>query len=245
MEDRIQKVLSAQGLCSRREAERLIEEGRVAINGRRAKLGQKMDPAKDVLHVDGERIRLQKKVEKLYYVMYKPRGYVTTLRDEHADRTILDLLDGVDTRLYPVGRLDKESEGLLLLTNDGAFANALTHPSREVDKVYRVSVTPAVTEEQLIALSAGGLELDDGHVTAPARVRVSGTVGSEKSTMEIVLTEGHNREIRRMCEAVGLKVTRLKRTAEGPIRLGDLKAGEIRKLKPSEVQALRRAATGK
>ena len=108
-----------------------------------------------------------------------------------------------------------------------------------------MSVTPAVTEEQLLQLSTGGLKLDDGHVTAPARVRVSGTDGSTKSTMEIVLTEGHNREIRRMCEAVGLKVTRLKRTAEGPIKLGDLKAGEIRQLKSSEVQALRRAATGR
>lgn len=242
MEDRIQKVMSAQGLCSRREAERLLEEGRVAVNGRRARLGQKMDPVKDVLHIDGQRVYLQKKVEKLYYVMYKPRGYVTTLKDEHADKTIVDLLGGIETRLYPVGRLDKDSEGLLILTNDGAFANLMTHPAREVTKTYRVSVVPAVKEEDLIALSTG-VKLDDGFVTGPARVRVTGGTGTEKSTLEIVITEGHNRQIRRMCEALGLTVTRLKRTAEGPLKLESMKAGEVRKLTPQEVNALRRAAT--
>ena len=244
MEERIQKVLSAQGLCSRREADKLIEDGRVAVNGRRAVLGQKMDPAKDVLHIDGQRVYLQKKVDKLYYVMYKPRGYVTTLKDEHAERTVADLVSHIDSRLYPVGRLDKDSEGLLLMTNDGAFTQMLTHPSGKVTKTYRVSVTPAPTEEHLIALSTG-VRLDDGHFTAPARVRVTGGDGTERGTMEMVLTEGHNREIRRMCDAVGLTVTRLKRTSVGPLKLGTMKAGEIRELTRAEVIALRRSATGK
>lgn len=244
MEERIQKVLSAQGICSRREADRLIEEGRVAVNGRRASPGTKIDVRTDVLHVDGKRVHLQKNVEKLYYMLNKPRGYVTTLRDTHADKTVADLLSDVGTRLYPVGRLDKESEGLLILTNDGAFTNLLTHPSGGITKTYRVSVTPAPAEEQLIEMSAGVL-LDDGHKTLPARVRVTGTDGVEKGTLEIILSEGHNREIRRMCEAVGLKVTRLKRTAVGPLRLGKLKAGEYRRLTAGEISALRRNASGK
>ena len=244
MEERIQKVLSAQGLCSRREADRLIEEGRVAVNGHRAELGAKIDVRKDVLHIDGKRVYLEKNVEKYYYALNKPRGYVTTLKDEHAEKTVADLFTDVDARLYPVGRLDKDSEGLLIMTNDGEFTNLLTHPSGGITKTYRVSVTPAPEEEQLIAL-ATGVKLDDGHVTLPAKVRVTGVTGTEKGTMEIVLSEGHNREIRRMCEAVGLSVTRLKRTAIGPLKLGSLKAGEYRKLAPGEIAALRRGATAK
>jgi len=244
MEERIQKVLSAQGICSRREADRLIEEGRVAVNGRRAEPGTKIDVRKDVLHVDGKRVYLQKNVEKYYYALNKPRGFVTTLKDEHADKTVADLFDKVDARLYPIGRLDKDSEGLLIMTNDGEFTNLLTHPSGGITKTYRVSVSPAPTEVQLIALSTG-VKLDDGHVTLPAKVRVTGSTGSEKATLEIVLSEGHNREIRRMCDAVGLSVTRLKRTAIGPLKLGSLKAGEYRKLASGEIAALRRNATAK
>ncbi len=243
MEERIQKVLSAQGLCSRREADKLLEEGRIAVNGRRAKPGDKLDPAKDVLHVDGRRVYLQKRVSKLYYLLYKPRGYVTTLKDSHADKTVADLMSDVDTRLYPVGRLDKDSEGLLIMTNDGEFTNLLTHPSGKVSKNYRVSVEPYPTEEQLIELAAG-VKLDDGFQTQPARVRVTGGDGSTKGTLEIIITEGHNREVRRMCDAVGLKVTRLKRTAIGPLSLGTMKAGEYRQLKPSEIAGLRRNASG-
>jgi len=245
MEERIQKILSAQGLCSRREADRLLEEGRIAVNGRRAKPGSKMDPAKDVLHVDGKRVYLQKNVSKVYYMLNKPRGYVTTLRDSHADKTVADLVADIDVRLYPVGRLDKDSEGLLIMTNDGAFTNLLTHPSGKVTKNYRVSVEPYPNEEQLIAL-ASGVKLDDGFETQPARVRVSGGDGSTKGTLEIIITEGHNREVRKMCDAVGLTVTRLKRTAIGPLSLGSLKAGEYRQLKPSEIAGLRRnASSGK
>ena len=242
MEERIQKVLSSQGICSRREADRLLEEGRIAVNGRRAKPGDKIDPTKDVLHVNGKRVYLQKKVSKLYYMLYKPRGYVTTLRDEHADKTVADLMSDVDTRLYPVGRLDKDSEGLLIMTNDGDFTNLLTHPSGKVAKNYRVSVEPYPSEEQLIQLAAG-VRLDDGFKTQPARVRVTGGDGTSRGTMEIIITEGHNREVRRMCDAVGLNVTRLKRTAIGPLSLGKMKAGEYRQLKPSEIAGLRRNAS--
>ena len=243
MEERIQKVLSAQGYCSRREADRLLEEGRIAVNGRRAEPGAKIDPAKDVLHVNGKRVYLQKKVSKFYYMLNKPRGYVTTLKDSHADKTVAELLSDVDVRLYPVGRLDKDSEGLLIMTNDGDFTNLLTHPSGKVTKTYRVSVEPYPSEEQLISLSSG-VKLDDGFKTQPARLRVTGGDGSTRGTMEIVITEGHNREIRRMCEAVGLAVTRLKRTAVGPLTLGKLRAGEYRQLKPSEIAGLRRNASG-
>ncbi len=242
MEERIQKVMSSQGICSRREADRLLEEGRVAVNGRRAHPGDKMDPAKDVLHVNGKRVYLQKKVSKLYYILYKPRGYVTTLRDEHADKTVADLMSDVETRLYPVGRLDKDSEGLLIMTNDGEFTNLLTHPSGKVTKNYRVSVEPYPSEEQLIELAAG-VKLDDGFKTQPARVRVTGGDGTSKGTIELIITEGHNREVRRMCDAVGLTVTRLKRTAIGPLQLGKMKAGEYRQLKPSEIAGLRRNAS--
>ncbi|MBP0969533.1 MAG: rRNA pseudouridine synthase [Oscillospiraceae bacterium] len=243
MEERIQKVLSAQGFCSRREADRLLEEGKIAVNGRRAEPGAKIDPAKDVLHVNGKRVYLQKKVNKLYYILYKPRGYVTTLRDSHADKTVAELMSDIDTRLYPVGRLDKDSEGLLLMTNDGDFTNLITHPSGKITKNYRVSVEPYPSEEQLIELSSG-VKLDDGFTAQPARIRVTGGDGSARGTLEIIITEGHNREIRRMCEAVGLQVTRLKRTAVGPLSLGNLKAGEYRQLKPSEIAGLRRNASG-
>ena len=234
--------MSEQGLCSRRDAELIIQEGRVAVNGHKITLGAKMDPLKDVLHVDGQRIRLQKKVNKLYYMLYKPRGYVTTLEDRHAAKIVTDLFDDVEERLYPVGRLDKDSEGLLIMTNDGEFTQMLTHPSGKVTKTYRVSVEPAPNEEQLIQL-ATGVELDDGFKTGEAIVRVTGGDTPERGTMEIVITEGHNREIRRMCEAVGLKVVRLKRTAVGPLRLMSMKAGEKRLLTSEEVQALKRAAT--
>ena len=235
--------MSAQGICSRREAERWIEQGRVTINGRKADLGSKMDPRTDVLHVDGQRVFLQKNVSKVYYAMYKPRGVVSTLKDSHADKTVADMVAHLEDRLYPIGRLDKESEGLLIMTNDGEFTQLLTHPSKEVSKTYRVSVQPAPDEEQLIAL-ASGVELEDGFVTKEARVRVV-KVLEDRATIEMVLTEGHNREIRKMCDAVGLKVLRLKRIAIGPLKMVGMKAGDVRKLTSAEIAALRRSASGK
>ena len=243
MQERIQKILSEQGYCSRRAAEELIKKGRVKLNGHPASLGDKMDVRKDVLSVDDQRVRLEKNTKKVYFMLHKPRGYVTTMEDRHAAKTVVDLMEGIEERVYPVGRLDKDSEGLLLLTNDGEFTTLLTHPSSGVNKLYRVTVRPAPVEEQLIDL-ATGVKLDDGTVTAPAKIRVVASE-AQRGVMEVVLTEGKNREIRRMCEAVGLEVIRLKRIAFGPVRLGMLKAGEYRELKKEEVIALRGACSKK
>ena len=238
---RIQKAMADQGLCSRRAAEQIILEGRVKLNGRPVQLGDKMDIKADILSVDGERVFFDKKKEYYYYMLNKPRGYITTSSDDRGRKTVLDLVKDAPVRVYPVGRLDKDSEGLLLFTNDGNFANQLTHPSHQVSKLYRVTVRPNVTEEQLIAL-ANGVYLDDGSKTLPAVVRVV-TQEENRSVMEISIKEGKNRQVRRMCAAVGLEVARLRRSAIGPVKLGMLQPGKMRELKPSEVNALKAAAT--
>ena len=238
--ERIQKIMSEQGLCSRRAAEQIIAEGRVKVNGHVAAVGDKMDPDRDVLHVDGERIYIDKEQKMYYLALYKPRGYVTTVSDELGRRTVMDLVADIPARLYPVGRLDKDSEGLLLMTNDGAFANAMMHPSGGISKLYRVTVQPHATEEQVLQLSSG-VVLDDGTRTLPCTVNV---VVDEpgRTVMEITLKEGKNREIRRMCEAVGLQVVRLKRNAEGVVKLGMLQPGKYRELTRQELSGLRAAA---
>ena len=237
---RIQKVLAEQGVCSRRAAEQLIREGRVKLNGRPVTVGDKMDTLKDLLTVDGQKVYVPKKSEKYYYMMYKPRGYITTTNDERGRKTVMDLIADVPVRVYPVGRLDKDSEGLLLMTDDGAFINMLTHPSGGVGKLYRVTVNPRATEQQIIEMSSG-VVLDDGVKTKPCVIHV---VVDEpgRSVLEITLHEGRNRQIRRMCSAVGLQVVRLRRSAEGPVKLGMLQPGEYRELKKSEINALRNAA---
>ena len=239
-DERIQKVLAAQGVCSRRAAEQLIAQGRVKLNGRPVGLGDKMDTAADVLSVDGQRIYVPRKTEKYYYMLHKPRGFITTTSDERGRKTVMDLMEGVPARVYPVGRLDKDSEGLLLLTNDGEFANLLTHPRHGVTKLYRVTVHPRATEEQLIALT-DGVVLDDGTKTQPVVIRVV-VDEPERTVMEMTLSEGKNRQIRRMCEAVGLEVARLRRTAVGPVKLGMLAPGQFRQLDKQEVRALRTMA---
>ena len=225
-EQRIQKVLSDQGVCSRRAAEKLIDEGRVKVNGHPVTLGDKMDPDFDKVSIDGKSVRIVRKRQYTYLMLNKPRGYITTASDERGRKTVMDLLTGVDRRVYPIGRLDKDSEGLLLLTDDGAFANLLTHPSGGVGKLYRVTVRPRATEEQVVKMSSG-VVLDDGVKTQPAVIHV---VVDEpgRTVLEITLHEGRNRQIRRMCEAVGLEVIRLKRSAEGPVKLGMLQPGEYR-----------------
>ena len=238
---RIQKAMADQGLCSRRAAEQIILEGRVKLNGRPVQLGDKMDIKADILSVDDQRVFFDKKKEYYYYMLNKPRGYITTSSDDRGRKTVLDLVKDAPVRVYPVGRLDKDSEGLLLFTNDGNFANQLTHPSHQVSKLYRVTVRPNVTEEQLIAL-ANGVYLDDGTKTLPAIVRVV-TQEENRSVMEISIKEGKNRQVRRMCAAVGLEVARLRRNAIGPVKLGMLAPGKMRELKPSEVNALKAAAT--
>ena len=242
-EERIQKVLADQTDLSRRAAEKLIAEGRVRVNGHPVGLGDKMDPNVDKVSIDGKSVRIVRKRQYVYIMLHKPRGFLTTRSDEHGRKTVMDLVQGVDAHLRPVGRLDKDSEGLLLMTDDGAFINLLTHPSGGVGKLYRVTVHPRATEEQVIQMSSG-VVLDDGVKTQPCVIHVV-TDEPERTFMEITLYEGRNRQIRRMCAAVGLEVVRLKRSAEGPVKLGMLQPGEWRELKRSEVNALRNAAQQK
>lgn len=238
---RIQKMIADSGVCSRRKAEQMISQGRVKINGHPVKLGDKCG-YKDLITIDGERIMIPRKKNFIYIMMNKPRGYVTTVSDELDRRCVMDLLEDVEERVYPVGRLDRNSEGLLLFTNDGEFANSIMHPSRHISKTYRVTVRPDINDDQLVALSEG--VVIDGKKTLPASVVVK---DKEAGRVVILITikEGRNRQIRKMCEAVGLEVARLKRTAIGPIKLGMLKPGEYRELKPDELRALRNAITKK
>lgn len=239
-EQRIQKVLADQGICSRREAERLIATGKVKVNGRPVGLGDKMDPDYDKVSIDGKNVRIVRKRQYTYIMLHKPRGYLTTRSDDRGRKTVMDLVSDVPAMLRPVGRLDKDSEGLLLMTDDGAFINLLTHPSGGVGKLYRVTVNPRATEEQVVQM-ASGVVLDDGVRTQPCVIHVV-TDEPGRTVLEITLHEGRNRQIRRMCSAVGLQVVRLKRSAEGPVKLGMLQPGEYRELKKSEVSALRNAA---
>ena len=234
---RLQKILSDSGICSRRKAEELISQGLVKVNGKVAKLGDKAND-RDVIMVDGERVRYSKKRRKIYIMLNKPRGYVTTMSDELDRKCVTELLDGVEERVYPVGRLDRNSEGLLLFTNDGNFANDIMHPSRHISKTYRVTVRPDVTEEQLITLSSS-MELD-GKMTQPATVVVK-TKEPGRVVLLMTIHEGKNRQVRRMCESVGLEVARLRRTSIGPLKLGMLKPGTYRDLTAEELRAIRNA----
>lgn len=232
---RVQKIIADAGISSRRKAEELIQRGAVIINGKRAVLGDKADPYTDKIVVAGREIRLQKNAKKYYIMLHKPRGFITTMNDEGGRKCVAELIDEVPARLFPVGRLDRESEGILFMTNDGDFANMISHPSTHFPKTYRVTVRPRVTEEQLTKLTTGVIV--DGRVSMPAAIHV---VKSEqdRTVLEIVLEEGRNRQIRKMCEAVGLEVARLKRTAIGPVRLGMLQPGDWRELKPEEMKSI-------
>ena len=233
MKERLQKILSSAGVCSRRAAETYITAGRVTVNGRVAHLGDSALPGKDKIALDGQLLGGGEK--KIYLALHKPRGFVTTLHDERGRKCVAQLVADVGERVYPVGRLDKDSEGLLLLTNDGDFANRVSHPKRHVAKTYRVTVRPSVTEDQLNQISTG--IVIEGRRTAPAKVRVlQQELG--RVVLEIVLYEGRNREIRKMCEALGLEVARLKRIAVGPVRLGMLPQGKYRELTKEELRAL-------
>lgn len=261
---RVQKLIAESGLCSRRKAEELIAKGEVTINGRTCSLGDKADPHADIIAVSGKRIGGAPR-EKRYIMLNKPRGYITSMSDEQGRRIAAELLDGVEERVVPVGRLDRNSEGLLLFTNDGEFANEITHPSRHVSKTYRVTIDGKVSEEQIMRLTSG-VELDDGNTdvaaaAAEARTRCSRPKAAggkmtlpcgvevlveqpERTVLRITIKQGLNRQIRRMCAAVGLQVGRLRRTAIGGVKLGMLKTGEWRDLTKDELRILR-AAIGK
>ncbi len=227
--------MADNGVASRRKSEELIAGGHVKVNGRVAQIGDKIDPKHDVVTVNGR--KLVRDNSYVYLVLNKPRGYVTTMSDEMDRRCVAELVADVGKRVYPVGRLDRDSEGLLLITNDGEFANAMTHPSKHIAKTYRVSVRPKITEDQITVLTSS--LMIDGRKTLPAEVRV---VRSEedKSVLEIVLYEGRNRQIRRLCEEAGLEVARLKRVSIGQLGLSGLKAGEYRSLTKDEVSLLKR-----
>ena len=238
MEKRLQKILSDSGYCSRRKAEELIEKGLVKVNGRAVKLGDKADPEKDSVTVCGEKINTEG-IELRYIKLYKPRGYLTSMEDAHSEKLITDLLGGIKERIYPIGRLDKNSEGLILLTNDGKFANDIMHPKKHVAKTYRVTIPNKVTDEQ-IALMSVGMEIDSGVITQPCVINVL-TLESSRTVLEFIIKEGKNRQIRKMCEKAGLTVSRLKRTSVGGVKLGMLKPGEYRDLTPDEMRMLRTA----
>ena len=230
--ERLQKIIAARGLCSRRQAEKWIEEGRVRVNGNTAHLGDTADVTEDVIEVDGK--RLPKAGKKLYLMLNKPRGYVTTLSDEKGRKNAAGLVAGCGVRVYPVGRLDMDSEGLLLFTNDGEFANLMMHPRHEVDKVYRVWVTNFAPEK----LEALGEPIElDGYMIKKPKVRPV-RMEPTRAILDVTIHEGRNRQVRRMCQAAGLEVARLKRIAEGGLRIGELKTGAWRYLEPKEIELL-------
>ena len=233
MTERIQKLMAAAGLCSRRTAEEWIAAGRVIVNGRIARVGDKADPDRDTVLVDGSPLRGA--AQHVYLMLHKPRGYVTTLSDERGRRTAAELVADCGTRVYPVGRLDRDSEGLLLFTNDGQLTHALLHPSHQVDKTYIVSVTGA---EDGSAERLAAVDKLDGESIVPAQVEElhrSGTAAEYR----VVIHQGKKRQIRRMCAAAGLEVTRLCRVAEGGLRLGGLPPGKWRYLTEEELELIR------
>ena len=232
-EIRLQKFIAQCGIASRRKAEELILNGHVKVNGKPAVLGDKVTAA-DKVFVKGKRI-IMPKARYRYIMLNKPRGFITTMSDERGRKCVAQLVADVGDRVYPIGRLDKDSEGMLIFTNDGEFANKVMHPRNSVYKFYRVTVRPSIDEEQLVKLETG-IELD-GKKTAPAIVHVI-EKQEGRVVLEMILHEGKNREIRRMCEAVGLEVARLRRTQIGGVKMGMLRQGAWRDLTEQEVKKL-------
>ncbi|SNB46040.1 pseudouridine synthase [Geobacter sp. DSM 9736] len=234
MAERLQKILSQAGIASRRQAEALITAGRVRVNGAVVtELGAKADPVTDTITCDGKPVKPIGR--KVYVLLYKPPGYMTTLKDPAGRPIVTDLLKGVGERVYPVGRLDYNTEGLLLLTNDGAWANSLAHPRHEVEKEYLVRIQGLPSADQIRQLEEG-VVLDDGK-TAPSKVRQLNS-SQKNSWFSITIHEGRYRQVRRMCETVGLSVVRLKRIRYGSLDLGDLRPGQYRLLSPGEAEQM-------
>ena len=234
MEERLQKIIAASGLMSRRSAEELIAAGKVRVNGAVASLGDRADAARDRITVDGK--SLAPPEEKVYMMLNKPRGYVTTLKDEKGRRTVAELVSELGVRLYPVGRLDMNSDGLLIMTNDGELAERMMHPRGGVEKCYRTTVTgedvPAAAEKMKESM------LIDGYRTRGARVEIE-RLTDKGGVLLVTIGEGRNRQVRKMCGQVGLRVTRLCRISEGELRLGALRTGRWRELTRAEIARLK------
>lgn len=233
MKERLQKIISAAGIASRRAAEKMIEQGRVTVNGQVAMLGQSADPDCDDIRLDGKALGFAG--ERMYIMLNKPRGFVTTLSDEKGRPTVAELVRSCGRRVYPVGRLDMDSEGLLLLTDDGEFANAMMHPRLEVGKTYETLVSG--NAEAGLPVLRSALDID-GYIIRPAQVEMLGREG-DKTLLSITIHEGRNRQVRKMCEAASLRVHRLRRVSEGPLKLGDLPPGKWRKLTENEMELIK------
>ena len=232
MKERLQKILSARGVASRRKAEEMIQQGLVTVNGVVATLGETADPEVDEILISGKPLPQQEKY--IYILLNKPRGYVTTLSDEKGRKNAAQLVEDCGVRVYPVGRLDMDSEGLLLFTNDGAFANALMHPKQEVKKTYNVWVTGYHPGSEIQLSKPITL---DGYTIRPPKVKLQWSEG-QKAKFQVTIHEGRNRQVRRMCEAAGMHCTRLRRIQEGNLSLGDLPLGKWRYLTEEEVKNL-------
>ncbi len=237
---KLQKYVADCGLMSRRAAEKEIEAGNFAVNGVTASIGMRVDPQNDAVAYKGKSVT-QKSGRKVYIILNKPKGVVTTMSDEKGRKSVADIVD-VGVRVYPVGRLDLNSEGLLLMTNDGELTNAVAHPSGEIKKVYSVTLKGKIENEELDRLRA--VRELDGERIAPVGVELISR-NETNSVVQFTLSEGKNREIRRICEQVGVYITKLKRISLGPIRLGDIKTGEYRELTSSELRALKNAVMKK
>ena len=236
---RLQKYKAEAGVASRRRSEDLILEGKVTVDGEVAQLGMQIDPEKQTVRVNGKKIH--RPLKPVYYMLNKPAGCVATCSDEQGRKTVLDLLPDVRERIYPVGRLDYNTEGLLLLTNDGNFANLLLHPKHNVDKKYLVVIDGSIDDVDIRRLEAG-VHIDKTHRTAPAVVKVLHRE-ADRTELIVIIHEGRNRQIRRMFEAVGKHATYIKRVQIGDLRLGDLKRGHYRRLTAAEVDRLKRNAS--
>ncbi len=233
--ERLQKVMAHAGVASRRKSEEIIAEGRVKVNGVVVtEMGTKVDPAQDTIEVDGEEIE---KETKTYLKLHKPRGYVTTVNDPQGRQTVMDLIHGIDKRIYPVGRLDLDSSGLLLLTNDGDLTHKITHPSHELDKEYMVVANGELSQEEINRFK-NGIKLEEGK-TSPAKIEMVNQ-DPKNTTYQVIIHEGMNRQIRRMFDQLGYEVVSLIRVRIGNISLGSLKPGEHRKLSSKELQDLLR-----
>ena len=234
MKERIQKILSSHGVVSRREAERLIAQGRVTVNGSPAAIGQSADPSVDVIAIDG--VAIPQAEERVYIMLNKPRGYITTMKDDRGRPTVTDLIEDCPVRVYPVGRLDMDSEGLLIMTNDGSFAEKLAHPSNEKEKTYHAKVMGEL-EKALKPLSEA-MDID-GYRIRPAKVKLL-----EKNRggglLSVTIHEGRNRQVRKMCAKCGLSVVSLIRISVGGIHIGDLQSGKWRHLSREELEILNR-----